>query len=107
MNPSKLTPDLVNQIITQIATVDMPRKVIIFGSYAYGDPTEDSDLDVLVIKDQVQSRIKESMRIRKALRGIRLAKDIIVTTQEKFDFYKNECGSVFKDINEKGVVIYG
>jgi len=49
-----------------------PKKIIIFGSYAYGNPTEDSDLDICVVE-----------------------KD-----------YKNKYGSVYKDINEKGIILW-
>jgi predicted nucleotidyltransferase len=46
-----------------------PDKVILFGSYANGNPGEDSDLDLLVIKDMPQKRIQRGCEIRKYLRG--------------------------------------
>ena len=46
------------------------------------------------------------MKLYKILSGINLPKDIIVSSLEEFDFYKHEPGSVFKTINEKGVLLY-
>jgi len=43
-----------------------PQRVILFGSYAYGQPDEHSDVDLLVIKDLQQSPVKEAIAIRQA-----------------------------------------
>ena len=83
-----------------------PERVILFGSHAYGVPTKDSDVDLIVVKRNVVSKRKESVQIRKLLRGILLPFDIIVVRPEEFEFYKNEPGSIFKEASRKGVVIY-
>ena len=45
-----------------------PRKIVLFGSYAYGKPTEDSDVDVLVIMRRTRDRGERmSVRIRHAI----------------------------------------
>ncbi len=43
-----------------------PQQVILFGSYAYGQPDEHSDVDLLVVKPIEQSRFKDALRVRKA-----------------------------------------
>ena len=48
-----------------------PEKVILFGSYAYGQPDEDSDVDLLVIKSLDRSPVKETAAILKAWRPVR------------------------------------
>jgi len=55
-----------------------PAKVILFGSYARGDATEGSDLDFLVIEREVADRAAESVRLRRALRGLGAPVDVIV-----------------------------
>ncbi len=102
-----LAQKTIQKIVQNIVNIDPPDKVILFGSYASGNPTPDSDLDLLIIKENVKSKMKDSLKFRKALRDIRLPKDILVTSQEEFDYYKTQCGSIYKDISEKGVVIYG
>jgi len=44
-----------------------PMKIILFGSYAYGHPTKDSDLDLLIIKDGEASGIQRNRRVRNIL----------------------------------------
>ena len=99
--------ELKKEIVEQITSAVTPLKIYLFGSYAYGNPDPDSDLDLAVILREVASKHKESVKLHKLLNGIRLPKDIIVTSLEEFEFYKHEPGSVFKTINEKGVVLYG
>ncbi len=41
----------LNEIVRRLVADYQPEKIILFGSYAYGEPTEDSDLDVLIIKE--------------------------------------------------------
>lgn len=43
-----------------------PERVILFGSYAYGQPQPDSDVDLLIVKELCQSPLKEAIAIRQA-----------------------------------------
>jgi len=79
-----------------------PLKIILFGSYAYGTPNADSDLDICVVKQEVKSKSKEKKEIRERLKELFIAKDIILSSLEEYEFYKNQFGSVFMDIERKG-----
>ena len=83
-----------------------PLKIILFGSYAYGTPNYDSDLDICIIKREVKSKSKEKKEIREKLKDFLIAKDILVPTLEEYEFYKNQSGSVFKDIEQKGKLLW-
>ena len=83
-----------------------PVKIILFGSYAYGLPNTDSDLDLCIIKKDVKYKIKEKKDIRERLKDLKMAKDILVSSEEEFEFYKNQFGSVFMDIDQKGKVLW-
>jgi len=83
-----------------------PEKIILFGSYAYGNPTEDSDLDLCVVKKSYKNRWEEKAKIRKLLKNIKKGKDILVPYLEEYEFYKTECGSVYKDIEDRGIVLW-
>lgn len=102
-----ISKQLKAEIVETITSSVNPLKIYLFGSYAYGNPDAESDLDLAIILPTVSSRHKESAKLYKLLSGIELPKDIIVSSLEEFDFYKHEAGSVFKTINEKGVVLYG
>lgn len=78
----KVTPEKVEAAIKRIVEVSRPRKLILFGSYVRGDTNVYSDLDILVVTgDEVQSSRKESIRIRRALRGISMPKNILVVPE--------------------------
>ena len=50
--------NLQTTIITQLKHFDV-EQIILFGLYAYGEPNEDSDLDLCIIKNHVKSKLKE------------------------------------------------
>ena len=81
-------------------------KIILFGSYADGNPTEESDLDICVVEKWYENKWKEKQKIRELLSDIKLSKDILNPSLEEYEFYKNEYGSVYKDIEEKGLVLW-
>jgi len=83
-----------------------PLKIILFGSYAYGIPNADSDIDICVIKKEVKSKSKEKKEIRERLKDFFIAKDILVPTLDEYEFYKNQFGSVFMDIDQKGKLLW-
>lgn len=83
-----------------------PLKIILFGSYAYGNPNENSDLDICIVKKEVKSKSKEKREIRERLRGLLIAKDILVSSIEEYEFYKTQFGSVFMDIEQKGKLLW-
>jgi uncharacterized protein len=69
---SQIADDLLpylNVLVTQFA----PLQVILFGSYAYGNPRADSDVDLLVIKEMREAPVFEASKIRHASRPIRLS----------------------------------
>lgn len=86
-----------------------PEKIILFGSHAYGIPTQSSDIDLLIIKHIDSSEVRDfRIRIRKALRYILVNKefDIIVDSEERIG-KRIETGDLFlKEITEKGKVLY-
>jgi len=101
----KLTDEIKNKIVTQLKPLN-PYKIILFGSYAYGTPTKDSDLDICIIEKDYKNKWDEKHKIRNLLSNIEMPKDILNPKLDEFDFYKNEINSVYHDINTKGVVLW-
>ena len=85
-----------------------PEKIILFGSYAYGNPTEDSDLDICVIEKDYQNKWEEKAKIRKALKKIRISKDILIEKEKYFLSHSNEnwINSALYNAREKGIILY-
>ena len=57
----------LKQIVDTIVTQYRPEKIILFGSYAYGNPDSESDLDLLIIKDTSDKFIDRWTKIRRIL----------------------------------------
>ena len=101
-----LSKKMQGEIVTRIVDAIHPIKIILFGSYAYGNPTTDSDVDLVVVTETPLPKRKTSVVIWNLLGNIPLPKDIIVASRSEFEFYSQEAGSVLRTANEKGVVIY-
>jgi predicted nucleotidyltransferase len=79
-------------------------KVILFGSHARGQARDCSDLDFLVIEPQVRGRLAEAARLDRALRGLRIAVDLLVTSEAIFEAWKNTPNSVLYEAAREGKV---
>ena len=82
-----------------------PQRIVLFGSYAYGKPTENSDVDLLVVMPFDRRKGRKSLEIRRRIpAGFPL--DLIVRTPE-FIAQRLEWGDCFvQEILAKGKVLY-
>jgi predicted nucleotidyltransferase len=93
-------------IIEKITNNFNPEKIILFGSYAYGHPTADSDMDIMIVMDTNEKPHKRAVSVRRILKGIGIPKDIIVKTPEEFERFKDIVGTIVYPAAHKGRVIY-
>jgi len=101
-----ITQKQINEVVEMIASKFKPEKIILFGSYASGTPTEESDLDLLVIKDSdVPSRL-QNREVRKVTSGLKIPMDVIVKTTNDFEKYKDIVGTIIYPANKFGRVVY-
>ncbi len=82
------------------------QKVILFGSYARGVATEDSDLDFLVIEPQVRDKGLEMIRLRNAIKSIGVGVDILVYSLQELKERKDVPGSTLRWALAEGKVMY-
>jgi predicted nucleotidyltransferase len=101
-----VSPDLVNEIVSRILSVCRPDRILLFGSAAVGDMTEDSDVDVLVLEAHPRDTRQESVRIRRRLRGLGVAFDIVVMSTERFERTKDLVGGLAYPASRHGRVVY-
>jgi uncharacterized protein len=97
--------DMDNEIVKRLKPLK-PLKILLFGSYASGAPTENSDIDICIVKENVKSKIEEKRKARKLLKGLPIAKDILIPSKSEYGFYKEEFGSVYMDIDKKGKLLW-
>ncbi len=96
----------INDIANRIAKMFNPDKIILFGSYAGGTPNNDSDIDLLIIKDTDLPRHKRSIEIQKMLIGSMMPMDILVYTNNEFEKEKNEKYSFLNSAIKTSRILY-
>lgn len=100
---SKEKADLV---VEKIRESVKPEQIYLFGSYVSGKAGENSDLDVCIIKDNVQDKHKELFKAKSALFKIGIPLDILMFDSKMFSKRKNIWGSVQYEIFHNGVKAY-
>lgn len=100
---------IINQMVEKIVKEYQPKKVILFGSYAYGAPTEDSDIDLLIIKDTDKRRIDRWVEVKRILRDLsgNLAVSPFVYTENEIKERTAIKDFFIEEILQKGEVLYG
>ena len=100
---SKTLPQAVKKIVETLK----PEKIIIFGSYAYGKPTPDSDVDLLVIMKTRANTKERYLAVSRVLRPRQFPVDIIVKTPGELNkALKNKGNFFIREIVERGNVLY-
>lgn len=83
-----------------------PSRIILFGSFARGEATDDSDVDLLVVVPEVEDRRTLRVQMRRALQGMGLPKDIVLLTESEFEARRSVPGSVAYPADREGRVLY-
>ncbi len=96
------TLETIVKIIVEAAD---PDKIILFGSRSRAGWSDDSDYDILVIKEGAYHRRKLTQEIYRALFEVPVAIDIVLETPERLARYKNTPGLVYSEAL-KGRVLY-
>ena len=99
-------PPYLSEVVNRIVQKFHPEKIILFGSWARGDAREDSDLDLLVVLPKVDHKRKATIEIFRALNGLPISKDVIVTTPQEIKERGKVIGYILRPALEEGKVIY-
>lgn len=100
---------IIAEITDRILKGYKPKKVILFGSYAYGEPTEDSDVDLLIIKNTDKKPLDRWIEVKKLLRDISRTIPIspLVYTEKEIEQRLAIKDFFIEEIFEKGDILYG
>lgn len=105
--PWAVTEDKVEAAIRKIVEICRPRKLVLFGSFLTENIDINSDIDILVVvRDEIPDTRRESVRIRKALRGISMSMDILVVRESRLEKLADAPGMIYREILTNGHVVY-
>jgi len=97
---------VIKEIANRIAERFEVEKIILFGSYAYGKPTENSDVDICVVMETDKRPIQQSLEIIRILSPLHFGIDLMVRKEDDFHRRIPLGDSFLKEIWESGKVLY-
>ena len=105
--PWAITPEKIDAAIRRIVDVGQPSQIIVFGSAARHTARPPRDLDLLVVtkRDLAHPR-HESVRLRRALKGISMPVDILVISARRLREVADQPGLVYREALRHGNVVY-
>jgi predicted nucleotidyltransferase len=83
-----------------------PRRIILFGSQARGNAASRSDFDIMVVEERPTSRFAEMVRLNRLIRSFDIAVDLLVVSDEKFQYWRDTPGNVYYEAANGGQVLY-
>jgi predicted nucleotidyltransferase len=98
--------DKIALIIERIVSGYDPEKIILFGSYAFGNQNSDSDVDLFVVKESDMPRPQRTVFLRKMLIGTGVPIDLVVYTPQEVEKSQNIAYSFVNEVIKKGKVVY-
>ncbi len=99
---------VLEEVVRRLVAEFQPEKIILFGSWAWGQPDEQSDVDLLVIvtrSDQVPT--ERARRAYHCLGDISVPTDILVKTHAEAERFRHVAASLEHKVFEEGEVLYG
>jgi len=108
MKASKKTKDVILNLADRIREEYKPEKIILYGSYAYGEPRPDSDIDFLIVKNTQKRPIDRRVEVRKKVSDLRRGYPFssLVITPGELNSRLSEGDQFIKKIMDEGEVLY-
>jgi predicted nucleotidyltransferase len=102
------TKEVIQNVLQKLITHYAPRKVILFGSHAYGSPGSDSDVDLLIIKETEERFIDRWVTVQRILTGTHpsLPVETLVLTPGEIEKRMAIGDQFVEEILKKGKVLY-
>ena len=102
----RVTRHAIDSVVQRIANKFNPERIILFGSYAYGRPRADSDVDLLIVIETNERPRAKQLEISRALSPHPFGMDILVRTPKQLQKRIAMGDSFLRDIMTHGKVVY-
>ena len=101
-----MTEEVLAEVVHRIVTALHPEKIVLFGSYAYGRPLDDSDVDILVILETHVRPIDRYLAVSRLLRPRPCPLDILVKTPDEIRQGVEQGSAFIREIITQGRVLH-
>lgn len=101
------TPESVQEAAERLHAARPHATIILFGSQARGDARADSDVDFMVVQQDVASRRDEMTALGNLLRPLRMSADVLVASRRTFQKWAAVPGTIYHTAATEGRVLYG
>jgi predicted nucleotidyltransferase len=101
-----ISTETLNEIVKRLVTLASPVKIILFGSVARGEARPNSDLDLLIVEEEVTKPQDEALRLDRALSDLMLPIDLIVISETQLNRYGSVPGTIYYHSLREGQVLY-
>jgi predicted nucleotidyltransferase len=101
----RIPMQVISALAQRIAEKFCPLQIILFGSYAYGHPRPESDVDILVVMETSLKESEQALQIRQAL-NVLFGLDLIVYTPENLAQRIAWGDSFLREVTQQGVILY-
>lgn len=96
----------LRRIVRKLVKALRPEKIILFGSYAYGTPSPDSDVDLLVIMETSAPHVERYLTVSRLLRPRPFPVDILVKTPQEIRQALDQGDFFVREIMTHGLTLY-
>ncbi len=105
---NKNNKKIISEIVEKLKETYKPRKIILFGSYAYGKATEDSDIDLFIVKNTGKRRIDRFVDVKRIIYKpeLRIPISPLVYTPKELEERLRMGDNFINEILKKGVILY-
>jgi len=103
---TQVSMEAIQSLVNRIAELVKPQKIILFGSYAYGNPRPESDVDLLIVMESELTPNKQRLAIARALSPRPFPFDLLIYSPREIQ-ERIPLGDWFlKEAVEKGKILY-
>ena len=102
-----ISKETIEEVKNRLVKLYNPYEIYIFGRYAWGVPDDESDLDLLIIVDELtKDRYKWLADGHIALMGTNISKDLLLLTKKEFEDRSTDATSLYHRIKNEGKKVY-
>ena len=96
----------LDKAVSLLVGACQPAKIILFGSFAKETAKEDSDIDLLIVMDEVKNKAQEIVRLNRLLSTLRMSVDLVIVDTKTFKYWSDTPGNVYYEAYSAGKTLY-